>query len=466
MMDELKSRLSEPTARGLADAVSRGVRDGAFEPGATLPPIRKIAATLKLAPATVSAAWALLSRAGVIHTNGRRGTVIADRASPGPARYRRALQYSVRFQFDLSTGLPDPDLLPDLAPALGRLHTAEPLRTYLDDPVLPDLLDRLHADWPFRADAITIADGVMDALDLFTATFLRFGDRVAVEHPTDPGLLDLLESLGTRVVPVPIDDAGPIPAALAAAFEGGARTVFLQPRAQQPTGVSLTAERADELAAVVRSSEAQAVEIDYFGVVASTAVHSLGDAVPDRTIHIRGYSASHGPELRIAALGGAGELMESLVQRRHLVQGWTSRLLQLLLLDLLTEERSIREVAAAREEYARRRRVLIEALAEHGVTVGGGDGRYVWLPVASEAAALVSLTSRSIGAAPGQPFMVEPGLDPHLCVTAGLLPTQHAAEIAEALADAAAPSTRGAGTGRATSPRATSPRAGSRRAGR
>src|SRR5262245_44345819 len=149
MMDELKSRLSEPTARGLADAVSRGVRDGALEYGATLPPIRKIAADLKLAPATVSSAWALLSRAGVIHTNGRKGTVIADRAVLGPARYRRALQYSVRFQFDLSTGLPDPELLPDLAPALGRLHAAVPLRTYLDAPVLPELLEQLHADWPF-----------------------------------------------------------------------------------------------------------------------------------------------------------------------------------------------------------------------------------------------------------------------------------------------------------------------------
>src|SRR4051812_34417422 len=129
MMNELKSRLAEPTARGLADAVSRGVRDGALEVGATLPPIRKVAAELSMAPATVSSAWALLSRAGVIHTNGRRGTVIADRAIPGPARYRRALQYSVQFEFDLSTGLPDPALLPDLRPALGRLHTAAPLRT-------------------------------------------------------------------------------------------------------------------------------------------------------------------------------------------------------------------------------------------------------------------------------------------------------------------------------------------------
>jgi DNA-binding transcriptional MocR family regulator len=442
MLDELRARLAEPTARGLADAVSRGVRDGALEVGATLPPIRKVAAELGMAPATVSSAWALLSRAGVIHTNGRRGTVIADRAIPGPARYRRALQYSVQFQFDLSTGLPDPALLPDLRPALGRLHTAAPLRTYLDDPVLPELLEQLHADWPFATDAITVADGVMDAVDLFTATFLRFGDRVAVEEPTDPGLLDLLESLGTKVIPVDLDEDGPAPASLAAAMDAGARTAFIQPRAQQPTGVCTTAERAAELAEIVRAADAQVVEIDYFGVVAASPVHSLGRVIPERTVHVRGYSASHGPELRIAALGGSAELVEMLVQRRHLVQGWTSRLLQLLLLDLLTDAESIRQVTAARNEYANRRRTLVDELAKRGVEVKGTDGRYVWLPVESEATALVSLTSRSIGVAPGTPFAVRPTLEPHLCVTSSLLPVEHTAEIAEALAEAAAPPTR------------------------
>lgn len=441
-MDDLKSRLSEPTARGLADAVSRGVRDGALEPGATLPPIRKVAADLKLAPATVSAAWALLSRAGVIHTNGRRGTVIADREVPGPARYRRALQYSVRFEFDLSTGLPDPRLLPDLAPALGRLHAAVPIRTYLDAPVLPELLERLHADWPFATDAITIADGVMDALDLFTATFLRFGDRVAVEHPTDPGLLDLLESLGVRIIAVDLDEQGPVPSSLAAAMDAGARTVFLQPRAQQPTGICLTPERAGELACIVRDSDARVIEIDYFGVVATARLHSLGRTVPERTIHIRGYSASHGPELRIAALGGSSELIETLVQRRHLVQGWTSRLLQHLLLDLLTDPEANRQVTDARREYAKRRDVLVAELTARQVAVNGTDGRFVWMPVASEAAALVALTSQSIGVAPGTPFFVRTGIEPHLCVTAGLLPTEHAPEIAQALAEAAGPSAR------------------------
>jgi DNA-binding transcriptional MocR family regulator len=147
-----------------------------------------------------------------------------------------------------------------------------------------------------------------------------------------------------------------------------------------------------------------------------------------------------------------------LVQRRHLVQGWTSRLLQLLLVDLLTDSESIRQVTDARNEYARRRRSLVDELAKRHIELKGTDGRYVWMPVESEATALVSLTSRSIGVAPGTPFAVRPTLEPHLCITSALLPVEHTAEIAEALAEAAGPPARAPRLGRSDARRSARPR--------
>jgi DNA-binding transcriptional MocR family regulator len=439
VIDELKARLMEHSAGGLADAVSHAVRDGVLEPGATLPTVRAVAAALKLSTTTVNSAWGLLSRAGVIRTDGRRGTVITHRSASGRNRYRRALQYPVRFHFDLSTGLPDPTLLPDLAPALRRLHATDPLRTYLDDPVLPELHEQLHAGWPFEPEALTICDGVGDALDLIINTLLRYGERVAVEHPTDPTLLDLLEAAGIRPIAVDMDGDGAVPESLAAVLAAGARIAFVQPRAHQPTGISINSDRATELAEAVRAHDGQVIEIDYFGTAASVPVHSLGRVIPERTIHIRGFAASHGPELRIAAVGGSHDPIEDLVHRRHLGQGWTSRVLQALLVDLLTNAQALRQVNTARQEYAHRRRKLVAELHEHDIDVLGDDGRFIWMPVASEASALVSLTSQGIGVAPGTPFSVRAKFAPHICITAGLLPVVHAAEIAEALAAAARP---------------------------
>src|SRR5689334_8723182 len=108
--------VAEYTARGIADGVSRAIRDGTLPPGTKLPPIREVADQFQCSPTTVSAAWALLSRAGLIHSDRRRGTVVIEQARTRPGRYRQNLVPPTIMPIDLSTGMPDPDLLPDLAP--------------------------------------------------------------------------------------------------------------------------------------------------------------------------------------------------------------------------------------------------------------------------------------------------------------------------------------------------------------
>jgi DNA-binding transcriptional MocR family regulator len=435
MLSAIEERMAEPTARGLADAVARAVGEGVLRAGEKLPPIRTVAVQLGLSPTTVSAAWNLLSRAGTVQADGRRGTVITARQA-GPSRYRSALRGGGElFALDLSTGTPDPALLPDVTGALRRLKPPAEPATYLDDPVLPELASLLHADWPFAAERITVVDGAMDALQQIALTHLRFGDRVAVEQPCFPPLLDLLDSVGAVPVPVDVDDDGPLPDQLAA-VAGSVRAVFVQPRAQNPSGAALTPGRVGELARALRGSDALVVEDDSAGAIASDPPLSLGSELPERTLHVRSYSKSHGPDLRLAAIGGAARLVDPVVDRRFLGQGWTSRLLQGVLVDLLTHAPSVRAVERARAAYATRRARIVAALATSGIEVRGRDGLNIWLPVRDEAAALLLLATRGIGAAGGGPFAVRPGTAPHLRVTVGLVATGHH-DVARHLADAA-----------------------------
>lgn len=425
----------EPTARGLAGAVSRAIGAGVLTPGMKLPPIRQVARDLGLSPTTVSAAWHLLGRSGAIRTDGRRGTVIAEARATGPRRYRRALSRRTAFALDLSTGVPDPALLPDLSPALRRLHATAP-GSYLDDPVVPELETVLRERWPSDPERLTIVDGAMDALDRVASQLLRLGDRAVVEDPCFPPLLDLLDALGVQILGVPLDASGPVPERLAAQLEHQPVAVFLQPRAQNPTGVSWTPERLAELAAVLAAAPSTVVvEDDSAGDIAYTECLSLGSALPDRTVHIRSFSKSHGPDLRLAAVAGPASILDCLLERRLLGQGWTSRLLQHLLLDLLTDEATVAGVSRAREEYARRRRLVTEPLRADGVGVDGTDGINLWLPVADEQAALLGLAADGIGAASGAAFTLGAG-PPRLRVTVGLVARAHA-EVARCLALAA-----------------------------
>jgi DNA-binding transcriptional MocR family regulator len=434
VLDAMRERLDDPSARGLASAVSRAVREGALGAGDRLPPIRTVAAELGLSPTTVSGAWSLLARAGTIRTDGRRGTTIADRQRTGSPRYQRALDRTSAFRLDLSTGVPDPALLPGLARAVASIRGAAATpSSYLDAPVVPELAEVLRSDWPYPADELTVVDGAMDGLELVTRVLVEVGDRVAVEHPCFPPLLDLLEAAGAMVIGVPVDAAGMSADALRAA--GRVSAVYLQPRAQNPTGVSLTPDRAEELARVTRRSNAVVVEDDSSGAVASAEPISIGTWAPERTVHVRSFAKSHGPDLRLAAMSAPAELAARVMMLRQLGQGWSSRLLQRVLLALLTEPSSIQSVARARDAYGKRRARLVTALAAEGVSVGGTDGINIWVPVVDETATVVRLAGQGIGVAPGAPFAVLPGQAPHIRVTAGLLAGEFDT-VARAIAEA------------------------------
>ncbi|MEP7034695.1 MAG: PLP-dependent aminotransferase family protein [Actinomycetota bacterium] len=435
-LEIIEDRLDELSSRGLARAVSRAVRDGALRPGSRLPPIRTLAGALGLSPTTVSAGWALLARSGAIRTDGRRGTTVADVRTPSPGRYRRALERQLDFALDLSTGIPDPALLPDLGPAMTEQNTAGIPGSYLDDPVLPELLDVLRAQWPYATDELMVVDGAMDALDLVCRTLLRFGDRVVVEHPCFPPLLDLLESIGVEAVGVPVDQLGLCPEPLATALQGQIGAVFLQPRAQNPTGASMTEQRAQDLAAILGPLGTPVVEDDSAGAVAASAPISLGQWIPGQVIHIRSFSKSHGPDLRLAAMGGPTDLLREVIHRRELGQGWSSRVLQRVLLNLLTDPAAVATVAHARDEYTRRRVALVAALASRGIHIADGDGLNLWVPVHDESAAIVRLARQGVGVTPGSPFEVIPGGGSHVRVTAGLVTAGHE-DLAEVLAAAA-----------------------------
>ncbi len=436
-------QLPDRSARGIAAEIRRLVSMGLLSEGTRLPTVRVVAQELGISPTTVSEAWQSLSRAGIVASHGRNGTVVLGIPDPilGPRRYRRVTQGGGQFALDLSSGTPDPSLLPDMQAALLRAATRVERgdgasMTYVDSAVLPELHGVLLRRWPFVPGALTVVDGAMDALDRISAVVVNRGDRVVVEAACFPPLLDLLEQSGADVIGVAGDAEGISPDSLSAALDANPVALFLQPRAQNPTGVSMTPGRAKQLCEILKPSAAVVIEDDHSGDIASAPVVSLGTGMPDRVVHILGFSKSHGPDLRLAAIGGAAAIVHAVATRRMLGPGWSSRLLQGVLADLLTDRAAIASVAKARAAYALRRSVVVDALTTHGIDARADDGINVWIAVERESDALLALAARGIGASPGSPFTVDASQPEHIRITvAGILGT--AAEIEPIVAEIA-----------------------------
>jgi DNA-binding transcriptional MocR family regulator len=447
--------ITDRSAAGIAAGLSRLISSGRVEVGARLPTVRELAAELGTSPATVAEAWRALTATGAIVARGRAGTFVSPRDQAHNRYHRLAASAGAPLALDLSTGVPDPALLPDLGPALARVAHRAATTSYLDEPVLPELGALLRADWPYPVEAITVVDGALDGIDRVARQLVRLGDHVAVENPGFPPVLDMLERLGAVVVPVSLDARGARPDSLAEVLEARPVALVVQPRAQNPTGLSMTATRVRALAGAIRTAASPVIVIEdnHSGSIAPSGDLSLGRYLPAQTVHIRSYSKSHGPDLRIAALGGPAALVDELVTERHLGPGWTSRLVQSVLVDLLTDASVVAAVERARATYAMRRRMLGDALAAHGIRLPSGDGLSVWLPVADERHAEITLAAAGIGVSPGALFHCGPSTGGHIRLTLGTLPDDPAS-ITHVAAVLAAGAMRPSGTVRAIRPAA------------
>ncbi|MDQ1129396.1 aminotransferase class I/II-fold pyridoxal phosphate-dependent enzyme [Microbacterium sp. SORGH_AS_0888] len=434
--------LADRTPQGIAGEISRLVAEGVLAPGDRLPTVRRVAADLGVSAGTVGAAWRALAGAGVIVSRGRAGTFVREERRDWLSRRVHDLAGpGAPTRLDLSLGTPDPALLPSLSAAFSRVTPRADTGRYHDQPVLPELAEVLRETWPTSGvEAITVVDGALDGISRVLEQVVRFGDRVAIESPGFPYFFDLLDVLGAQAVPLELDREGVVPASLGAALARRPVAVLLQPRAQNPTGASMSAERARALVRVLRGvpggDRVTVVEDDHSALIGSAPDVTLGRWLPAQVVHVRSFSKSHGPDLRIAAMGGPARLIERVVARRMLGPGWTSRLLQAVLVDLLTDPGAVARVRTARLVYRDRLDRLASGLRRRGIDVGDPDGINLWLPVADERAALAHLAASGMLAAAGTPFRIAEG-GANLRVTAGAA-SANIPVIAEALADAAA----------------------------
>ena len=145
----------------------------------------------------------------------------------------------------------------------------------------------------------------------------------------------------------------------------------------------------------------------------------------------------------IAAVGGAADVIDPLVARRMLGPGWTSRLLQAVLVELLTDPASVAAVRRARTAYAVRSLALRAGLAGQGITSTMGDGINAWVEVADERSALINLAASGVRVAPGAPFEVVATRGHHVRVTTGLLDEHDPEQLQRVIAALAAAATAG-----------------------
>lgn len=414
-------------ASDIAVAVESAITAGRLTAGAPLPTVRDLAAQLGVNPNTAASAYRLLRERGTVETHGRNGTRVRNRPATSTVSRTLALPPGT---VDLSTGNPDPALLPRLQP---RPVTAPAL---YGEPVLdPGLAHRgrqmLQRDG-IDSTHLLCTFGTLDGIDRVLTAHLRPGDAVAVEDPGWTQLIDLLAADRLTMLPVPVDDDGPDPGALAAALAAGARAFIATARAQNPYGSSTTQNRAAALRTVLSAyPDTVTIDDDHGAEMASDGPHALAGATR-HWAYLRSASKAYGPDLRIALLAADETTYDRVAGRLRHTSRHVSRIIQSTWSDALSDDTTQRLVRTAEARYNERRQALLDALSARGIEAHGRSGLNVWVPVSDESAALSALLTAGYAAAPGSWFRIRSG--PALRVTTATLDPELAPHVADALA--------------------------------
>ena len=472
-----------PLARQIQGQLERLIGERMLAPGVKLPATRELAKALGVNRATVALAYDELVAAGWARAHVGQGTFVADPPNGGPAtaalaaprppvdwaglfsrsagiiaadeERRRPTPAPGADAISFAGGIPDSGLFPvdafrrvinevirDEGEAVLQYYPVggyPPLRRYIAAYLLRFGLEA-------RPEQILIVNGSQQGFDLIARTFIDPGDVVAIEQPTYPRAVQVFRAFGAQLLAAPWDAEGPRVDALERLLERHvAKLFYCQPSAHNPSGLAISAERRQRLLAAAGRHQVPIVEDGFDGSLyygdRPAAPLKAGDR-DGLVIYIGTFSKILFPGLRLGWLVAAPPVIERLQAAKQLTDLHTSALIQAAVHRFCERKLLDRHLTRVAAEYARRRDVLLAALARRmpdGVTwtqPRGGFSLMVTLPAPLNATTLLPRAlERGVAYTPGPPFFVDGGGERTLRLSFSALPTTRIDEGVRRLAD-------------------------------
>lgn len=460
---------ARPLGAQLVEGLRRGILDGRLQAGDPVPSTRSLASELGVARSSVVAAYEQLAGEGYLEMRQgaptRVASVVVDERAQHAPRDRRATGSRDAASRLLDPHQPDAAVL-DLRP--GRPSTARlderawraawrhAARLAVPGDTAPRLgASRLRAeiaDHLRHARGVTctpedvvVTAGTSDAVALLASALRMLVDgtpRVAVEHPGYPSARRVLERRGALVtVPVPVDGDG-IDVTELRDIRPAPHAVMVTPSHQYPLGGRLPVAARLGLLEWAAASGAVIIEDDY-----DSEFRHVGAPLPalasldrgGRAVLVGSFSKVLTPWLRLGylVLPADPALRAAVVTVRDDEVCPVPGIAQEAGAELLATGAVRRHIAAARRDYAHRRKlVLAELSGVAGAPLSGLDGglhAVVGLPSHDVAARVVArLADDGVLVSPLSDYSAVPGAGPSGIVLGYASPPD--ARLADALA--------------------------------
>lgn len=265
------------------------------------------------------------------------------------------------------------------------------------------------------AQDVLVTTGSQQVLDLAGKAFLDPGDVVLTENPTYLAAIQAFQAMEARFVPVPTDANGLVPDEIPALIaQHRPKFLYTIPNFQNPTGVTLPAERREKLARIAAEHGLTVLEDDPYG-----QLRYRGTDVPPvkhwdtagRVLYASTFSKIIAPGLRTGWVVAPHDVFLKLLMLKQAADLHTSSFDQRVAHAYLTSGDPMAHVAKIRKAYGERFGVMDAALREQmpeGFSWTHPEGgMFLWITGPKELDALALLekaVQRKVAFVPGRDF--------------------------------------------------------------
>ncbi|MDR2325794.1 MAG: PLP-dependent aminotransferase family protein [Acidovorax sp.] len=388
--------------------IAHAVESGALQAGDQIPTQRALAQRLDVDLTTVTRAYAKAREQGLVSATTGRGSFIASQPLHAQSSFT-----------DLGMNVPPTPswLHTSLSQGLDQLQRAQGMRqlSLYEPAALQTQLLQAGRQWLAAAlpelasqQPMLLAAGTQTALCAILLSRCQRGDAVLCDHLTYPGFILAARSLGLRIVTVASDAQGMRPDALDEAQRAsGARLLYLNPTLHNPTTLTMSAGRRQEIASLLEQRQLTLVEDDPYRPL-------LPDAPPPVTAYTQGrrsfYLASLSktvwPGLRCSFVLLPDQATADAVQDCLRATGMgASPLLAGLTAQWIASGQALRIASEIQRESQLRQALARELLP--AAAQAHSHGLHVWLPLPAHWPQQIfshALQERGVGVATAQAF--------------------------------------------------------------
>jgi 2-aminoadipate transaminase len=221
-----------------------------------------------------------------------------------------------------------------------------------------------------REEQVFLTAGAQQGMDLLTRLLLNPGGQVVLEWAVYDGIQMAVKLKEPEILTVGTDPATGIAVdGVEALLRAGARPAFLYvvPAGHNPQGVSISLEKRPRLVALARRYGLPILEDDAYGFLAydEVAAPPLRALEEEWVFYLGSFSKILAPSLRAGWLVVPEPLLPLLSALKHATDLDTPSLSHRLISAYLAAGRFSEHLHRLREEYRRRRDIMLAALAAH-----------------------------------------------------------------------------------------------------